>query len=301
MNALSIDFFMFVSGLASASSVGLHSARAAQTHHRVAVGAWVHPDNNEKRDDVIVALAKRGVVLLGESHDQAEHHRWQLHTIAALFSHRPDMVIGFEMFPRHVQPVLDRWSKGELDETTFLREIEWSQIWGFAEELYLPLFHFARMHRLPMLALNIDRSTNRLVAVQGLASVPSADREGVGDPAPASSSYRDRLFEWFKKHPAAGQDARAASERFERFVCAQQFWDRAMAEAIAGAHRDGRRPLVIGIMGSGHIEYGDGVPHQLAALGVNDVATALPWRSDTDYPIHDPPIAEFLFGVAPTS
>src|SRR5665811_1850312 len=127
----------------------------------------------------------------------------------------------------------------------------------------------------------------------------STEREGVGDPAPASSFYRDRLFEWFKKHPAAGQDARAASERFERFVCAQQFWDRAMAEAIAGARRDTRHPLVVGIMGSGHIEYRDGVPHQLAALGVDDVATALPWPANTDYPIHDPPIADVLFGVAP--
>ena len=205
-----------------------------------------------------------------------EHHRWQLHTIAALFSHRPDMAIGFEMFPRRVQPVLDRWSKGELDETSFLREVDWPQIWGFADELYLPLFHFARMHCLPMLALNIDRATNRRVAAQGLASVPDTEREGVGDPAPASSSYRNRLFEWFKKHPAAGQDARAASERFERFVCAQQFWDRAMAEAIAGARRDARQPLVVGIMGSGHIEYGDGVPYQLAALGVDDVAPRCP-------------------------
>lgn len=249
---------------------------------------------------MIEALAKCGVVLLGETHDQAEHHRWQLHTIAALFSHRPDMVIGFEMFPRRVQPVLDRWSKGELDETTFLREVNWPQIWGFADELYLPLFHFARMHCLPMLALNVDRATNRRVAAQGLASVPDTEREGVGDPAPASASYRARLFEWFKQHPAAAQDARAASERFERFVCAQQFWDRAMAEAIAGARRAARRPLVVGIMGSGHIEYGDGVPYQLAALGVDDVATALPWRADSDYPIHDPPIAEFLFGVTPS-
>ena len=186
------------------------------------------------------------------------------------------MVLGFEMFPRRVQPVLDRWSKGELNEADFLREVDWPQIWGFADELYLPLFHFARMHRLPMLALNIDRATNRRVAAQGLASVPSTEREGVGDPAPASSSYRDRLFEWFKKHPAAGRDARAASERFERFVCAQLFWDRAMAEAIAGARRDARRPLVVGIMGSGHVEYGDGVAHQLAALGVDDVATRCP-------------------------
>jgi hypothetical protein len=150
-----------------------------------------------------------------------------------------------------------------------------------------------------MLALNIDRTTNRRVAAQGLASMPDTEREGVGDPAPVSSAYRDRLFEWFKKHPAAGQDARAASERFERFVCAQQFWDRAMAEAIADAQHDARHSLVIGIMGSGHIEYGDGVPHQLAALGVDDVATALPWPADTDYPITDPPIADFLFGVVP--
>jgi hypothetical protein len=128
--------------------------------------------------------------------------------------------------------------------------------------------------------------------------VPSSEREGIGDPVPASSFYRDRLFEWFKKHPAAGQDARAASKRFERFVCAQQFWDRAMAEAIAGARRDTRHPLVVGIMGSGHIEYGDGVPYQLAALGIDDVATALPWPANTDYPIHDPPIADVLYGIA---
>jgi uncharacterized iron-regulated protein len=265
----------------------------------VPVGTWICPSGNEKQDDAVVALAKRGVVLLGESHDQAEHHRWQLRTIAALFSHRSDMVLGFEMFPRRVQPVLDRWSKGELDETTFLREVDWPQIWGFADELYLPLFHFARMHRLPMLALNIDRATNRRVAAQGLASVPSTEREDVGDPVPASSFYRNRLFEWFNKHPAASQDARAVSERFERFVCTQQFWDRAMAEVIAGARRDARQPLIVGIMGSGHIEYGDGVPHQLAALGMDDVATALPWPADIEYPIHDPPIADVLFGVAP--
>jgi uncharacterized iron-regulated protein len=266
---------------------------------RVPVGEWICPGSNENRSDALVALAKRGVVLLGESHHQAEHHRWQLHTITALFRHRPDMVLGFEMFPRRVQPVLDRWSKGELNESDLMREVDWPRIWGFAGGLYLPLFHFARMHRLPMLALNIDRATNRRIAAQGLASVPSAEREGVGDPALASSFYRNRLFEWFRKHPAGGQNARAASERFERFVCAQQFWDRAMAEVIAGARGDARQPLVVGIMGSGHIEYGDGVPYQLAALGIDDVATALPWPADTDYPIHDPPIADYLFGVAP--
>ena len=299
MRAISIHLFLLASGLVPASPLELLGVRAAESGRRVPAGCWLDPRSNQKRDDVFAALARCGVVLLGESHDEAEHHRWQLHTIAALFGHRPDMVLGFEMFPRRVQPVLDRWSKGELDETAFLREVNWPQIWGIADELYLPLFHFARMHCLPLLALNVDRATNRWVAARGFAFVPNTEREGVGDPAPASAFYRDRLFEWFKKHPAAGHDARPASEPFERFVRAQLFWDRAMAEAIASARRDGQRPLVIGIMGSGHVEYGDGVPHQLAALGVHDVTTALPWRADTDYPIHDPPIADVLFGVAP--
>jgi uncharacterized iron-regulated protein len=157
--------------------------RAAHSARRVPIG--IDPGSNENRDHVHATLAKRRVVLLGESHDQAEHHRWQLHTITALFSHRPNMVLGFEMFPRRVQPVLDRWSKGEHSESDFLREVDWAQIWGFAAELYLPLFNFSRIYRLPMLAL-------------------------------------------------------------------------------------------------------------IAALGVDDVATALPWPADTDYPIHDPPIAMFF-------
>ena len=116
MSATSIDLLLFASTLASASPVGSFGVRAAHSGHRAPMGTWVDPGSNEQRDDAVVALAKRGVVLLGESHDQPEHHRWQLHTIAALFSHRPDIVLGFEMFPRRVQPVLDRWSKGELDE-----------------------------------------------------------------------------------------------------------------------------------------------------------------------------------------
>jgi uncharacterized iron-regulated protein len=135
MSAASIHLFLLASSLVSASPVGPLGVRAAQSARRVPVGKWVCPSSNEKRDDVLVALAKRGVVLLGESHNDAEHHRWQLHTIAALFSHRSDMVLGFEMFPRRVQPVLDRWSKGELNETAFLREVDWPQIWGFAGEL----------------------------------------------------------------------------------------------------------------------------------------------------------------------
>jgi hypothetical protein len=150
-----------------------------------------------------------------------------------------------------------------------------------------------------MLALNVDQTISRRVAAQGLAAIPNGEREGVGDPEPASSTYRDRLFEMFKRHPSGGEGASADSEQFQRFVEAQLFWDRAMAEVIATARRDRQQPLVVGIMGQGHVEYRHGVAHQLAALGVDDVATALPWHVDAECRMPDPRIADAVFGVAP--
>jgi membrane-associated protease RseP (regulator of RpoE activity) len=51
-----------------------------------------------------------------------------------------------------------------------------------------------------------------------------------------------------------------------------------MAEALAKPVRAGSdgRPLVVGIMGSGHIRFGHGVEHQLHDLGVERVASLLP-------------------------
>jgi hypothetical protein len=73
------------------------------------LGAWFDVARGQQRDDAIAVLAAHRVVLLGETHSEAEHHRWQLRTIEALFTIRPEIVLGFEMFPRRVQPALDRW------------------------------------------------------------------------------------------------------------------------------------------------------------------------------------------------
>uniref|UniRef100_Q07QK7 PDZ/DHR/GLGF n=1 Tax=Rhodopseudomonas palustris (strain BisA53) TaxID=316055 RepID=Q07QK7_RHOP5 len=265
---------------------------------KITAGAWFDPARGQQRDDAIAVLAAHRVVLLGETHSDAEHHRWQLRTIEQLFDIRPDIALGFEMFPRHVQPVLERWRNDDISETAFLAEVDWPRIWGFDADLYWPLFRFARRHRLPMLALNVDRETTRRIAREGIANTSPEQREHVAAPAPVSERYRERLLGWFSHHPAGGAPATADPSRFDRFVEAQSFWDRAMAEAIAAACRARADALVIGLMGSGHIEYGDGVPHQLAALGISDVSTAVPWPAATAYPQATPPIADWLYGMA---
>jgi uncharacterized iron-regulated protein len=209
--------------------------------------------------------ARREVVLLGESHDDPDHHRWQLHTLAALHSRRPDMVLGFEVFPRRAQPVLDRWVAGELTQAELLAQTQWDEIWNVPAELYAPLFEFARLHRIPLVALNVERKLTEAVARQGWDGVPQAEREGLSRPAPPPPAYREELARVHREH---GEKTPLAN-----FIDAQQTWDRAMAEALARQPRD---RLAVGIVGSGHLRHGHGVALQLRDLGVRRVATLLP-------------------------
>ena len=65
-------------------------------------------------------MAKGAVVLLGESHIDMNHHRWQLQTLAALHGRGGNVVIGFEAFPRRLQSVLNDWVDGKLSVDAFL-------------------------------------------------------------------------------------------------------------------------------------------------------------------------------------
>jgi uncharacterized iron-regulated protein len=253
--------------------------------------------------DVIGRAVRREVVLLGEAHDNPEQHRWQLQTLAALHAERPDMVIDFEMFPRRVQKALDQWVAGDLTEAQFLAASEWNTVWSTDAALYMPLFHFARMNRVPMVALNIDTRLRRSVATKGFAGVPENEREGVTAPAEPSNAYLDYLLPIYGEHDRAGKKKAGASAGrddpdFRRFVEGQQLWDRAMAQGIHSALDRPQRPLVVGIMGSGHIKYGYGVPHQLKHLGVAEVGMLLPWNSGTSCDLLTADIADAIFGTA---
>jgi uncharacterized iron-regulated protein len=268
----------------------------------VAVGTWRVPAGARlDAKEVIASAAQGSIVLIGEVHDSAEHHRWQLQTLAALHALRPDMVIGFEMFPRRVQKALDRWVAGELSEADFLKATDWNTVWRFDPGLYLPLFHFARMNRIPMVALNISEPLRNAVRKNGFDGVAPAEREGLERPAAAEGAYLDRLLEVFREHDLSGQKRSKASRGdpdFRRFVEMQELWDGAMAQALRTAQARPERPLVVGIMGRGHIAHGDGVPFQLKALGVKDIKTLLPWDHGNDCKELVAGLADAVFGVA---
>ena len=129
------------------------------------------------------------------------------------------------------------------------------------------------------------------------------EREGLSDPAPASEAYleslarvyADKLSHGVAEAPEGAEDDNEAaadaeqradlaaireSDAFARFVEAQLTWDRAMAEALAEALDDHPQALAVGVLGRGHIEHRHGVPHQLADLGISDVAVLIPMEAE---------------------
>lgn len=277
---------------------GLLLAPAVPAAACVAPGSWLEPGQGETESAALMRrMSRQSVVLLGETHDSAAHHDWQLDTLRALHALRPRLVIGLEMLPRSAQPALDAWVRGELSEAALFERTDWKRVWGMPPELYAGIFRFARDKSVPLRALNIDRKVVREVSRLGLAGVPTASREGVGTPAGAQAPYRDWLRQIWSDHMPAGKAM--PDDAFGRFLDGQLLWDRAMAEALAGAVREQPDALVVGLMGSGHVIHGYGVEHQLRDLGVPDVGSLLPWDADGDCADLVAGVADAVFGIVP--
>ena len=273
-------------------SLAQASETAGSCDHHVA--QWLEPASGEilAGEQIFKRLERSRIVLLGESHTSMAHHRWQQYMLSALHSSNTNMVVGLEMLPRSKQPALDAWSAGKLTEKEFLEQSEWQKVWGYDAGFYLPLLHFARLNRLPTIALNIDRELVSQVGQKGWRALTKEQRMGLSDPAPASAEYRNSLAQLYAYKLSLNDGAEddnsgepdldevLRSEAFSNFVEAQLTWDRAMAEALAAAYRRDPAAIVVGIVGRGHLEYGYGIPHQLADMGIEDVDVLLPIDSD---------------------
>ena len=267
----------------------------------VPVGSWVVPGVRRiSNTEVISHAVNQSVVLLGEAHANLEHHRWELQMLVSLHTVHPNLVIGFEMFPRRVQKVLDQWVAGELSEAEFLAASDWKHSWNTDANAYLPFFHFARMNQIPMVALNIDARLRREISLKGYDGIAPDKLKGITRPAPPSNSYLDYLMPIYKKHNRNGKhkdEIHRDDLGFQRFVRGQQLWDRAMAQALYSTMNRPGHPLVVGIMGAGHIKFGYGVPHQLKDLGIEDIAMLLPWDSSKACKNLATGLADAVFGV----
>ncbi|MEM6369204.1 MAG: ChaN family lipoprotein [Myxococcota bacterium] len=218
-------------------------------------------------------LAERPIVYVGELHDQKKHHDIQLRILRGLRERGATVALGMEMFHAEQQPDLDRWVAGELEEADFLEAVNWTETWGFDFELYRPLLDYARLHDVPVLALNVRRSLSRAVAESGVDGLSDELRAELPEMDLEVEAHRTRFMAAMKemgadKHP--GMD-------LEKFYQAQVLWDEAMARAVAATMTADDSPeYMVVLAGRAHVEHALGIPQRAARRGAEPFWIVLP-------------------------
>jgi uncharacterized iron-regulated protein len=222
---------------------------------------------------------------VGEAHDDYAHHLKQLEIIRKLYAVHSDIAIGMEQFQSPYQPALDDYVAGRLSEKEMLRKTEWYRRWRFDFRLYRPILSFAREQGIPVVALNVPKEITDKVARQGMEGLTQEQRAAVPQEIDRSDqAYQERLMQVFSVHPHASE------QQFERFLQVQLLWDEGMAQEVVEhlQQHPGRKMVVLA--GSGHLEYGSGIPNRVARRLAAPYTILLP----ADGVLAEPAVADML-------
>lgn len=127
--------------------------------------------------EVAAVAVKSDVTLVGESHDNKDHHDFQLDLIRSMHGSKTQLAIGMEMMQADSQRHLDDWVEGKVSEARF--EQIFAQNWSEDWPLYRPIFLYARDNRIPMVALNVPIEIVKKVSHEGFASLSPEERTGL--------------------------------------------------------------------------------------------------------------------------
>ncbi|WPL11454.1 putative iron-regulated protein [Thiorhodovibrio litoralis] len=207
---------------------------------------------------LIARIAAKDAIFVGETHDSYADHLTQLAIIQRLQARGKTLAIGMEFFQQPFQAVLDAYVAGGISEEEMLEQTEYFERWRFDYRLYRPILRFAREHRIPLIALNVPRELTEKVGDKGLGALSPEERARL--PAQLDDSdpaYRERVKAVYDQHPH-GPDS-----DFERFLAVQLLWDEGMAEQAADYLAEHPGTTLVVLAGSGHVEYGQGIPQRL--------------------------------------
>jgi len=206
-------------------------------------------------DELMNDLSGVAVIYIGEMHTDPSHHEIQVKIIKAIHKARPHVAIGLEMVDHTYQPVLDRWSEGELDQQTFLEKVHWYANWRFDFELYQKIFSFIKENKIRVLGLNIPLHIPPKIRVGGVENLSDDEKKHLPRNIDTSNqAHRSYIEPQFRQHQAMSKERFPS---FDYFYLVQCVWEEAMAETIADhLGRDG----MIVLAGNGHIIHKFGIP-----------------------------------------
>lgn len=223
------------------------------------------PINGEIRDlrsgevltaqQLLVRLAAPERLIIGEQHDNADHHVAQLWLLRALGEQRPQGSLLLEMLTPDQQPKVDAVRQAASPPSGLPETLAWQDGWDW--NLYGPIIRFALTQTYPLLAANLENSEIRAF----YRNPPVLN--GAHSNAP---SVKETLLEQI----AESHCGLLPESQMPAMLAVQQQRDRRMAERLLAAPK----PALL-LAGAWHARKDVGVPLHIVDLGVIESPTVL--------------------------
>lgn len=200
-------------------------------------------------EQLVERLAAQPRVLVGEQHDNPDHHALQLWLLRALETRREQGSLLLEMLEPEQQAKIDAVRRGPLP-SDLPQALAWQKNWSW--ELYGPIVQHALMQPYPLLAANLDRSEiKRIYKDRPVLKGKLSTADSVGGP----------LLEQIRESHCG----MLPESQTPAMLAVQQQRDRRMAERLLAAPA----PAML-FAGAFHVRRDLGVPLHLADLGKAD-------------------------------
>lgn len=216
-------------------------------------------------DEIAAAAAKRFFVILGERHDNPDHHAiqaWLLRQVVAT-GRRPAVV--FEMVTQDAQPAIDKFLAGEPKDAAGLGEaVGWGESGWPDWSLYRPIADIAVAHDLPIIAGNVSETAVDAVMQEG--GLDALDMARLGDLRLAEPVEMSHLAE-LHRDIREGHCDMLPEKLIGPMAAVQRLRDAAMAAAMVEASKRPGTDGAVLITGTGHARRDRGVPFYLQRQG----------------------------------
>ena len=217
--------------------------------------------NGTRADEtaVLAAMRRADVIILGETHDNPEHHAIQARLLAELAKSGRRPAIVFEQIDRNRQDDLDRAQRLPV-RSARIEAIGAAFAKGWDWPAYQPLVEFAVDAQLPIRAGNLVRSALRPLVREGWETIAEGIRTHLAIDAawnPERDAYLTKVID--ETHCNAIDEPLR-----DGLVRAQRLRDATIADAVLAARGYETRPVVL-IAGRGHARSDIGVPRYIAA------------------------------------
>ncbi len=212
-------------------------------------------------DELVRRIAAAETVILGETHDNPDHHTLQAWILRHLIAAGRKPAVAFEMLDSSQRPALEKHLRDRPDDDVGLgAAVEWNKTGWPDWALYRPIADAAMSARLPLLAANLSKEDTRQIAK---GAVPPSLAQTLDLERPLDPGLRQAM----EADIRSSHCHMLPDKALPAMVRVQRARDAIMARTLADGLADHDSALLIA--GAGHARADRGVPAHLASMTRN--------------------------------